>query len=82
MTTTALAPTSAAWVARATLARPEQDSLTRGAEGEDPVEPRLDEEVHERRKRIFVEAAPVLVERRDGCSESALQHALTLSSSA
>ncbi len=44
----------------ATLLQPEQDPLPRRSEREDPVEPRSDEEVDERRERVLVERTAVL----------------------
>ena len=42
----------------------EQDPLAGSSEREDPVEPRADEEVHERREGVLVERAALIAERR------------------
>ena len=58
---------------KATLDLLEQDPLARGPEREDPVEPRVDEEVDERLERVRVELVPGIAQRRDRRRERATQ---------
>ena len=62
----------------AALTDREEDPLTGGAEREDPVEPRLDEEVDERAEGVVVDLVSDGSERRDGRGQGPSKHSRTL----